>query len=63
MGDVHSVQFSVSGATTLPIIPEIAEEPGLLVHLKGMAGMNCALGKKRIRFVDRYFLSGHAVVV
>ena len=56
MGDVHSLQFTVSAATNIPLIEEIAEEPGLLLHLKAFSGVNYALGKKRIRFVDRYFL-------
>ena len=60
---MHSVKCSVSAATTIPIIPEIADEPGLLLHLKAMTGMNYALGKKRIRFVDRYFLSKHVAAV
>lgn len=46
----------MSAATNIPLIEEIAEEPGLLLHLKAFSGVNYALGKKRIRFVDRYFL-------
>lgn len=56
VGDVHSLQFTVSAATNIPLIEEIVEEPGLLLHLKAFSGVNYALGKKRIRFVDRYFL-------
>ena len=56
MGDVHSLQFTVSAATNIPLIEENAEHPALFLHLKAISGVKYALGKKRIRFVDRYFL-------
>lgn len=54
---MHSIKSDNRIEFHIPIIPEIADEPGLIFHASGVLGFIKNFGNRTTRYVDRYFMS------